>query len=303
MTNLNMDIELKAFYDGMDFVRNPKSNLYEACIGDDVDSYTSAMYLKHVAGIETTGFFDFSDLYMTGEHMPFKRMIGCDMSLLQDGFRCWDNHIALVNEDDSFNSQCANINLHHKINASSKSTYHKKFAGSTALQMFAYYDGDKPKTEEGALIWISLDTGYKGHYNAKFKPTHNAYLEELGLTWMIDVLNKYTITELNRFLNVNGLNSKVKLNKEGRLINVGKWMKNGDDWTQGKSLDVEFMEKHLGFSFELPKEKFTLRKQFYRESADLNTFDINKLDKNNVFSLAFTYNNKIELTTMKKGLY
>lgn len=303
MTVLEMNKELKGFYDGMDFVKNPDKEEFESCVGDDTDSLTSSLYYKHLTDVEIGGFFDFSDLYESIERDTSKRFVGMDMSLVPEGFKCWDNHIVLGNEFGTFNSQCANINLFHKNNASTKSEYHKKYAGSTALQMFAYYDGKPTKTVEGALIWLSIDSGFKGHYNEKFKQIHNGYLEELGLSWMIDVLNKYTYSELNKLMNDYGLNSKMKLNPEGKLINVGKWMKNGSEWKQGKALDIDFMEKHLGFSFELPTDTFELKKQLFRESSKVSEIDFTKLNKENIFSLAFTYNDQVEFTTLSKGLY
>lgn len=301
-TTNTMKTELKGKYDALDFVINPDNTKYETLLGDDTDTLVGCSYLREVAGIEIGGFYDFDNIYLNEGSKNGKKFIGIDMSLIQDGHRCWDNHIQLGSKTDVGNSACANINSFYGINASTKTEYHKKYAGSTALQMYAYYDGSKPKTIEGALLWLAIDSGFKGHYNNYFKGVHNGYLEDLGLTWAIDALSRYTYQEMVNFLAVNGLNSKIKLNNQGYLYNVGKWQRsstNYADWFQGKSLNRKFVEEHLGFSIELPNEPFYLHTELERVSVKTSEVDYNTLDKKEILSMAYTYTDQIEMTKYK----
>lgn len=292
-----MKKELREKFDALDFVSKPEPNLYESCLGDDTDTLLGCSYLHHVSGIEVGGFFDFNNLYVSEERNPFKSFIGIDMSLVQKGFRTWDNHIQLYNSEEVVNNQCANINT---FNGISRENYHEKYAGSTALQMFAYYDGKKPKTDEAAKLWIAVDVGYKAHYLPRFKQIHNNHLESLGLTWMIDILDKTNLSEMNTFLNHYGLNSKMKL-KDGYLRNEGKWMKQqSGKWEQGNPVDKEFVKEHLGFDIVIPCNRFTLLHQMHRYSMDLSEINYTTLNRKDILSLAFTYQNKIEFTSLKK---
>lgn len=301
-TTTTMNAELKGQFDKLEFVVNPDQNKYMALLGDDTDSFVGSMYLKEISGITVGGFYDFDNIYVSSEMPKNRKFIGIDMSFITDGHKCWDNHIQLGSADDSGNNTCANINIFNNIHAETKTDYHKKYAGSTALQMYAYYDGSKPKTVEGAMAWLCIDSAFKGHYSDSFKRVNNAYFEQLGLTWAIDVLSKYSYQEMVNFMSDYGMNSKIKLNNQGELYNVGKFMKSpSGQWLQGKALNMDFLSKHLGFQIELPKESFLLLKELERVSMKKNDIAFKELDKSQIVSMAYTYTNQIELTKYKNN--
>lgn len=294
-----MKKELKEKFDKMDFVKNPSGDIYESCIGDDTDSWFSTYLYNYVSDVEIGGFYNFKSLYFS-ESRENKKFVGMDMSLIKDGFRCFDNHVNLQAHDSEKNNLCANLNV---FNGISLENYHDKFAGSTFMQMYAYYmDGMKPPTLEGGLILACIDVAFKGHYSSDYKKVHNAYLEDLGFTWMIDLLNKYSITEMYQFLLAHGLDSKLERNRiTGKLENVRPWEKVNGQWQRkaGNLLDSGFVEKNIGFPVILPEEKFINEQKFKRHSNNISKVNLEKLDKNNILSMAFTYQNTIEYTLIK----
>ncbi|MFT9597186.1 hypothetical protein [Mesobacillus sp.] len=297
----SMKQELKSKFDSLDFVVDPNKDKFESCLGDDNDSLIGASLYSHVSGVEIGGFYNFKNLYYSDDRDLGKKFVGIDMSLIQEGFRCFDNHVNLSNAAEIGNSQMANINTFNGINLS---TYNQKYAGSTVLQMYAYYmEGKQPPTIEGGLILACIDVAFKGHYSNQYKAIHNQYLEDLGLTWMIDLLDKYSINEMYDFMRKIGLDSKIEINKQGYIVNERPWKKSavtGKWFRDGNLLDIPFIEKNLGFPIIIPQGQFKLARELHSQSKELHEINLNTLDKKNILSLAYTYRNKVELTTLEK---
>ncbi|MCD8500907.1 MAG: hypothetical protein LRY71_03535 [Bacillaceae bacterium] len=138
----------------------------------------------------------------------------------------------------------ANINA---INNIYSGNYTSKYAMSTALLMWSYYDLPLPSSKEGKMMLLAIDSGFLGHYSDYFRRTHNNHLETLGFTPLIDLLNNTSKFEFESMQRYYKTKAKIQLNNDGYLHTT---------------LPLAELQGFFGVSMELPKEKFLLRNEF-----------------------------------------
>lgn len=243
---------------------------------DDLDSQGSISLLNQVFGYEQNGYVTRDGIYVIDK--GHRNHIGVDLAVIHNR-KTYDNHVTMLTKDSFVNPNSANVNAIMKINQ--KDNYTEKCAFSTMLQIYSLFDIPLPKTDEGKMFLLSIDSSHLGHYLPKFKPIHTQWLEKLELTDLIDILNKYSKNEISN------MRKGEKLTFTDGYLTYNQEYK---DWA----------EKHLGYEIILPTGKFTKVADFeqcYGESRLLES-DITK-DKN-VFSCAMTKGKEVSYSRIKK---
>lgn len=271
-----MNKDLKAKFPT--WVDNNVEGEFTVCLSDDLDSLLGATILRELKGYEIKHFYSFEDFYSIDNDK--RKAIGVDVALMNG--MVWDNHVTMLGKYDKVNNQSANVNAIMQI---SRDNYTKKYAGSTALTMWAYYGIPLPSTDEGKIMLLSIDSAFKGHYSG-FKHVQNGWLEELGMQELIDIQNKYDVLDFVKVKRQYDSSKKIFLH-------------NGKLTTQ---MNLEGISKLLEISILLPDDIF-----YHRKSLDSTRIDISKMksankdlieDKYNreIFSLALTSKNTVSLT-------
>ncbi|WP_240371491.1 hypothetical protein [Anoxybacteroides rupiense] len=252
----------------------PKQNT--TILTDDGDSLFGCSIEKHVKRNEINYFYDFNKIFVADKEDK-RKAIGIDLALHRG--KSWCNHVVRINENDYVNPLTANINALLKVHAGN---YTKKYAMSTTLTMWSFYNLPLPATKEGKMILLAIDSSFLGHYSDAFRKTHNTYLHLLGFDELIDLLNETTKVDYLHIQQKYNLKSKIKLNKEGYL-----------------ETDIALAELQGFFDFpiELPQKQFSLLTKF--KTQDANTYQIQSKDQiPNLISFALTGTRKMKYTTL-----
>lgn len=248
---------------------------YNLTLTDDLDSLFGCAIEKEVKGNDINYFYCFDNLYVA-DRTDTRRTIGIDLALHKG--KSWCNHVVKISPNDYTNPQTANLNV---INNICSSNYTKKYAMSTALLMMSYYNIPLPKTKEGKMLLIAIDSGFLGHYSPYFKQTHNNYLEMLGYTELIDILNSSTKFEFESLQKQYNTKEKIKFNNEGIL--------------QSK-LSLAEMQGLFDFELKLPEQPFTLRNELQSYKGYTSSFK-SKEEIPNLISFALTRKNEFKYTS------
>ncbi|MFV2046878.1 hypothetical protein CJ195_21850 [Bacillus sp. UMB0899] len=242
---------------------------------DDFDSLLGASIERYVKGNEINYFYNFDRLYVA-DKSDERKAIGIDLALHKG--KSWCNHVVRIGENDYVNPQTANINALLKVH---KGNYIKKYAMSTALTMWSFYGLPLPKTKEGKMLLLSVDSSFLGHYNDTFKPIHNSYLKLLGFEELIDLLNETTKFDYEMLQAKYKTKSKIQLDNDGYLHT---------------KLPLAELQGFFAFPIELPTQQFTLRNQFKSSIGDTyNTKSKDQLQEN-IISFALTGTKKFKYT-------
>lgn len=244
---------------------------------DDLDSLLGCSIENYVKGNEINYFYDFNKLYVA-DKTDKRKAIGIDLALHKG--KSWCNHVVRINKDDYVNPQTANINALLKIHSKN---YTMKYALSTALMMWSFYDLPLPKTKEGKMLLLAIDSGYLGHYRDRFKDVHTAYLELLGFNELIDLLNETHEFEFEMLQAKYKTKAKIKLNNEGYLET---------------KLPLADLQGFFGVPLKLPKQKFELLHEFNYTPNPLYVNNIKSKDQidKQIFSFALTGKRKFKYT-------
>lgn len=261
------------------WIKEAKEGQYSIMVGDDIDSLSTATLLNQVFGWKVNWFYDFRNVYAIDISNKTPR-VGVDMAL-EKNQKTIDNHVTLLSEGDKKNNNSVNMNVMYGIN---RSNYTEKYAMSTLLTTWSLLGIPLPSTDEGKKILMSIDSSFKGHYNSKFKSTHNEWLRKLGFEELIQFLDDKTCFEeldidiRNRY----GLSEKINMNKNGQLQT---------------NINLQGICKYLELnSLKLPIGDFNLIYELKRKNSKLGKKTYGKLDK--TFSFALTYQNVASYTLL-----
>ncbi|WP_409174836.1 hypothetical protein [Brevibacillus fortis] len=232
-------------------------------MSDDLDSLLGAKLLELVKGYVVNYFYNFRKLYVADKGNK-KKAIGVDIALMEG--KTWDNHITLMQPSrDSINEQSANLNSIFQIDSEN---YTAKYAGSTCLQIWSYYDIPLPPTDVGKMILLAIDSTYLGHYIPRFQHTQNEYLEMMSMTELIDLLNKYDKRDFEKIKKQFCTNHKIFVRNNGFLRT---------------SIKLDEIGDILNLDLSLPDKSFVLFRNFKDDQ-----FTLSSELKGQVFSLALT---------------
>lgn len=251
---------------------------YSLMLGDDIDSLLTALVVKHVKGHDINWFYDFTKLYVS-DSKDTKEKVGCDMCLMKG--KTFDNHVFMMDEDDDVNPDLVNLNAWYKVN---RENYTDKYAGSTLLLVWAIYGLPLPKTREGKLILLSVDSAYLGHYNERFKGIHNEWLRKLGFEELIDFLDTCTVEDFQQVMYKYQTTRKIFVMDDGELKT---------------RIKLSEIQEHFDFPIYLPEMNFKVHTTYKGKVLDLKEMTPKNepfRKSRKVVSFALVYKDKASFT-------
>ncbi|MFB7303550.1 hypothetical protein [Heyndrickxia sporothermodurans] len=248
---------------------------FTTMLTDDLDSLMGCAIEKYVKGNDINYFYDFNKIYVA-DRSDKRKAIGIDLALHKG--KSWCNHVVRISENDYVNPQTANINALLNVHGGN---YTKKYAMSTVLTMWSYYGLPLPKTKEGKMILLAIDSSFLGHYDERFNKVHTQYLHLLGLEELIELLNETNKSDYFNIQQKYNTKAKIKLNNEGYL---------------GTNIALADLQGFFDFPIELPTQQFTLRNQF--EETVGSTYSIKSKDQidKKIVSFALVNRNRFKYT-------
>lgn len=256
---------------------------------NDLDSLLSCMLLKYLFGYNINYFYSF-DFMAVLDSSDKRSSIGVDLALKNGYTLC--NHLTLKHINSYKNPDSVNLN---NILGISNDNYSQKYSGSTLLMLWSIFDLPLPKSEEGKKILLSIDSAHKGYRKPQYRHILVNWLDRLGLTELIPTLEDNPFNEMEAFRFKHELDTSINFNMDREL----QFFPSGRNKSSDGGLDLEWISKHLGFQVELPKEQFEfeLKATFTNENIEAHEMTQKTIDKS--FSYAFTYKNKLKLSTIK----
>ena len=228
---------------------------FETVLSDDVDGLVSTSLLKFAKGWNVEYFYDFSTLYASN-NVYFKEnksatRVWADVSIVVQDAMTFDNHVNRMNLQDYTNPNAINPNILDNI---TNQNYYDKYLGSTALLIWDLYKFPLPKTEEGKMLLLCIDTTFKGFYGReRYKRANKHFLcDVLDMEELYEVLRRHTQKEFYQMINKYGLNKKIWVDDDGQL--------------QTK-LDLELLTQLLEIPIELPTLKMNEYMEFENKFA------------------------------------
>lgn len=248
------------------------------CMSDDIDSLVGATILKQIKGWEVEHFYDFNNLYSIDKNDP-RKAVGVDIALVNG--MTFDNHVTMLSNDSIPNLKSANPNVIERI---SRDNYTSKFAMSTALLLWSLYDLPLPKTEDGKLMLMAIDSSFLGYYKG-FRKIQCGWLEKLGMEEMIQLQKRHSLVDFMEVKKRFDSSKKIALNESGFLET---------------EMNLEGISELLDLDITLPDKQFELRKEFNRTSFNLNRdakYSNSTIEEYyNPFSYALTGKNNLQMT-------
>lgn len=251
-------------------------------LSDDIDSLLSCALLERVKGWKPKYFYNFESCYASKE-LKNERNERCWVDVaIMNGEKAFDNHVSMVTIWDEWNTQMINPNLMADI---TNDDYADKYAGSTALLIWSLYDLPLPKTEEGKMLLLCIDSTFKGHYNPKFAEANQFYLCDMfDFGELYDVMERHKLSEFYDLI--------IKYNLNDTIV-----VENG---TLNCKMDLKKIGELLGVDIKLPDDSFLLWKEYEIMQTNINRYvETCKEIANNIFTLAFTYRNSARYSKEK----
>ena len=261
-----------------------EQNDLDLVLSNDIDSLLSCALLKKVKGWNVRYFYDFESCYASKE-LKKERNERCwvDVAVL-NGEKAFDNHVSMVSVWDQYNKNMINPNLIANV---TNEEYTQKYAGSTALLVWSTYNLPLPKTEEGKMLLLCIDSTFKGHYTERFAEANQFYLCDMfDFGELYDVMERHDISEFYDLIDKYKLNDTIIM-KDGRLHT---------------KLDLKKIGELLGLVLELPDDSFLLWKEYEIRQGriDAGYIDSYSYIANNIFTLAFTFKNCVRYSKEKE---
>ena len=245
---------------------------YDLILSDDLDSLASCAVLNLTKGWDVEYFYRFDGMGKTKS--ATNESVGVDIALYKG--KTIDNHVAKLHKHDYLNQESINLNCMDDI---SRDNYFDKYCGSTLLTLWSLFDLPIPKSDDGKMILLCVDSSYLGFYSdyTKFRQANKHYLSDvLCFDELYELQKHHKVSDYQHIKNKYCLDSKVICDK-GRL-NTG--------------IKLEEISQELGIPIELPDGTFYKYKQFSncKMPLDKNKRYTTKLEDiiENPFSLALT---------------
>ncbi|MEV9639675.1 hypothetical protein ABZ756_03130 [Mammaliicoccus sciuri] len=215
---------------------------------NDMDSLLLANLLKHLFGYEINHFYSFNK-FATLDQSDKRLSIGADLALNKGYTFC--NHLVMPSSNGFKNPD--SVNLNNALNISNEQ-YFKKYNLSSLVTAWSLYDIPLPKTEEGKMCLLAIDSAFMGWRNPKYQYIMVEWLERLEMTELIDLLNKYSQSDFTDFKFAHELDTGIVLRNNGQLA----FNPTGKNPYAFSGLNLDWIAEHLGFPVTLPEGEFTV---------------------------------------------
>lgn len=222
-----------------------KSNeKFDLVLSDDIDSLTTVAVVQSVhPNWNVEYFYDFDNIYASPDayfkENKSRTRVWCDVAFCRNEM-AFDNHISRKDIDDHVNPRCINPNILASV---SNYGYTNKYAGSTALLVWSLYNIPLPKTEEGKMMLLCIDSTFKGFYSSTFKERNRFFLcDVLDLPELYEVEKRHDIKEFYQLMDKYGLSQKIRYNSETKQIE--------------SKLDVATISEKLGIDISFPIKQY-----------------------------------------------
>lgn len=257
-----------------------KSNdKFDLVLSDDIDSLCSIAVVQSVhKNWDVEYFYDFDNIYASND-VYFKEVksatrVWVDVAIVKEEM-AFDNHISRKDMEDYTNSLCINPNILANV---TNYGYTNKYAGSTALLVWSLYNIPLPKTEEGKMLLLAIDSTFKGFYSSRFKERNRFFLcDVLGLEELYEVEKRHTLNEFYQIISKYGLSNKIRYNSETKRIET--------------KLDVNTIGELLGIEIKLPAKEFNHWRSFEQYKGNMCGVKSVKDISKGLVTLAFTFQN------------
>ena len=260
---------------------------YDLILSDDLDSLASCMVLEQINNNWNIEYFYRFDC-MGKTKSATNEAVGVDIALCKG--KTFDNHVTKLHINEICNPESINLNSMNDIH---RDNYFDKYCGSTLLTVWSLYDLPIPKSEEGKLILLSVDSSYLGFYSGykQFQNANKFYLcDVLGFEELYEFQKSHTKSDYQEVKNRYNLDSKIKA-RQGLL-----------------STDIELHEVSclIDLELKLPDEKFTLHSKYTDNAVPLNKSTRNTTKLSNIvenpFSVALTGRDFLKYSKESRGL-
>ncbi len=262
-------------------------------MSDDLDSLISCCFYSYLTGYPIGYFYDFKT--MSGiDPKDTRERIYIDIAVRYG--KCIDNHVQRFTLKSKVNNEAINFNSIYEI---WRGNYYEKFAMSTLIMLYATYQSEipLPKSEEGKMIILAIDSGYLGFYDNRYKEAFTHNLKELGLDELLEVLENHTLEEFNRLSN----NLKTKIGEK-----IVRQDYTGELSFEYSTLRLEQVDRllntisnELGFPIVIPKAEFEEIQQFTLKYVNPDEVD-DLMEDEKVMSFAFTGRDKVAVSYIHK---
>lgn len=253
---------------------------YDLILSDDIDSLSSCAVISQAKGWNIEYFYNFNGMGTTRNGT--NEMVGVDIALCKG--KTFDNHVVMFHIDDEINPESINPNI---INKTRRSNYSTKYCGSTLLLVWSLYDRPLPKSEEGKMILLAIDSTYKGFYsgNSTFKRANKYYLcDMLGLDELYECQKRHKVSEFK--------NIEMKYNLYSKIVSHKGIL--------SSNLKLDEISEQIELDLHLPTDAFYKYSDYsnkvqvldYNSRYHLKVNDVVK----NPFSLALIYNDKVKFS-------
>lgn len=235
-----------------------KSNeKFDLVLSDDIDSLTTVAVVQSVhPNWNVEYFYDFDNIYASPDayfkENKSRTRVWCDVAFCRNEM-AFDNHISRKDIDDHVNPRCINPNILASV---SNYGYTNKYAGSTALLVWSLYNIPLPKTEEGKMMLLCIDSTFKGFYSSTFKERNRFFLcDVLDLPELYEVEKRHDIKEFYQLMDKYGLSQKIRYNSETKQIE--------------SKLDVATISEKLGIDISLPTKQYDHWRSFEQKQVNM----------------------------------
>lgn len=266
-----------------------KSNeKFDLVLSDDIDSLTTVAVVQSVhPNWNVEYFYDFDNIYASPDayfkENKSRTRVWCDVAFCRNEM-AFDNHISRKDIDDHVNPRCINPNILASV---SNYGYTNKYAGSTALLVWSLYNIPLPKTEEGKMMLLCIDSTFKGFYSTKFKERNRFFLcDVLDLPELYEVEKRHDIKEFYQLMDKYGLSQKIRYNSETKQIE--------------SKLDVATISEKLGIDISLPTKQYDHWRSFGQKQVNMCGVKSIKDLERGLVTLAFTFRNVAKYSVLKK---
>lgn len=254
---------------------------HDLILSDDIDSLASCAVLNMVKGWTIRYFYDFNTIYKEDTKRSNNSKCWVDIATYKG--RAFDNHVSLLSDWDTWNDDMINLNLMCQV---TNENYTDKYAGSTLLTVWSVYDLPLPKTEEGKMLLLCIDSAYKGFYSDRFHDVQRHYLVDvMGLDGLYSVVQRHTKEEFEDLALQYGLHHKISIyNREFQT-----------------KLPLDRIGQALGVDLNiLPKTAYFPCRRLEQIMTDVGNKEYNDELDANIKTLAVVYKGKVKYSKIKE---